>query len=313
LGRVRPIMKMISLNKVRSKKNSKKNEEYDIIKIMGFINKKCSIGIKILQAFEICFEGFKILTASSSGGRRRDHYDFSITVEELSTKLQHSWTVEHKGTQKKASLGDPPWKGGVQFYNGGMEKFTITEEYAKFWYDTFISSDRFREEFNISEDIPTPDYITWRNNDAKVQGNPKTEFGVALKKNVRDKLGHNKSLIAHRNEFVPMFINLIKTSNSEILETLKVEILEIAKKTLEQKDAWLEINGNIDSDSDNDIPFTFKWTKKLTISQIISISIDEETKSDFTGKVESDLGYPIKFIIRWGKGAGFSNLRMDLK
>jgi hypothetical protein len=304
-------MKMISLNKVRSKKNSKKNEEYDIIKIMGFINEKCFIGIRILQAFEICFEGFKILTASSSGGRRRDHYDFSITVEELSTKLQHSWTVEHKGTQKKASLGDPPWKGGVQFYNGGMEKFTITEEYAKFWYDTFISSDRFREEFNISEDIPTPDYITWRNNDAKVQGNPKTEFGVALKKNVRDKLGHNKSLIAHRNEFVPMFINLIKTTNSEILETLKVEILEIAKKTLEQKDAWLEINGNIDSKSD--IPFTFKWTKKLTISQIISISIDEETKSDFTGKVESDLGYPIKFIIRWGKGAGFSNLRMDLK
>jgi hypothetical protein len=302
---------MISLNKVRSKKNSKKNEEYDIIKIIGFINEKCSIGIRILQAFEICFEGFKILTASSSGGRRRDHYDFSITVEELSTKLQHSWTVEHKGTQKKASLGDPPWKGGVQFYNGGMEKFTITEEYAKFWYDTFISSDRFREEFNISEDIPTPDYITWRNNDAKVQGNPKTEFGVALKKNVRDKLGHNKSLIAHRNEFVPMFINLIKTPNSGILETLKVEILEIAKKTLEQKDAWLEINGNIDSKSD--IPFTFKWTKKLTISQIISISIDEETKSDFTGKVESDLGYPIKFIIRWGKGAGFSNLRMDLK
>jgi hypothetical protein len=304
-------MKMISLNKVRSKKNSKKNEEYDIIKIIGFINEKCSIGIRILQAFEICFEGFKILTASSSGGRRRDHYDFSITVEELSTKLQHSWTVEHKGTQKKASLGDPPWKGGVQFYNGGMEKFTITEEYAKFWYDTFISSDRFREEFSISEDIPTPDYITWRNNDAKVQGNPKTEFGVALKKNVRDKLGHNKSLIAHRNEFVPLFINLIKTKNSEILETLKVEILEIAKKTLEQKDAWLEINGNIDSKSD--IPFTFKWTKKLTISQIISISIDEETKSDFTGKVESDLGYPIKFIIRWGKGAGFSNLRMDLK
>ena len=302
---------MISLNKVRSKKNSKKNEEYDIIKIIGFINEKCSIGIRILQAFEICFEGFKILTASSSGGRRRDHYDFSITVEELSTKLQHSWTVEHKGTQKKASLGDPPWKGGVQFYNGGMEKFTITEEYAKFWYDTFISSDRFREEFSISEDIPTPDYITWRNNDAKVQGNPKTEFGVALKKNVRDKLGHNKSLIAHRNEFVPLFINLIKTKNSEILETLKVEILEIAKKTLEQKDAWLEINGNIDSKSD--IPFTFKWTKKLTISQIISISIDEETKSDFTGKVESDLGYPIKFIIRWGKGAGFSNLRMDLK
>lgn len=311
MGRVRPIMKMISLNKVRSKKNSKKNEEYDIIKIIGFINEKCSIGIRILQAFEICFEGFKILTASSSGGRRRDHYDFSITVEELSTKLQYSWTVEHKGTQKKASLGDPPWKGGVQFYNGGMEKFTITEEYAKFWYDTFISSDRFREEFNISEDIPTPDYITWRNNDAKVQGNPKTEFGVALKKNVRDKLGHNKSLIAHRNEFVPMFINLIKTPNSGILETLKVEILEIAKKTLEQKDAWLEINGNIDSKSD--IPFTFKWTKKLTISQIISISIDEETKSDFTGKVESDLGYPIKFIIRWGKGAGFSNLRMDLK
>ena len=95
------------------------------------------------------------------------------------------------------------------------------------------------------------------------------------------------------------------------MDVLKIEILEIAKKILEHKDAWLEINGNVDSNCD--IPFTFKWTKKLTISQIFSITIDEETKSDFTGKIESDLDYPIKFIIRWGKGTGFSNLRMDLK
>jgi hypothetical protein len=302
---------MIGLTKVRSKKNSKKNEEHDIIKIIDFINENCSIGTRILQAFELCFVGFKILKATNSGGRRRDHHDFNLTVEDLNTRIQYSWTVEHKGTQKKASLGDPPWKGGVQFYNGGMEKFTITEEYAKFWYDTFIASNRFRHEFEIPDNIPTPDYITWRNNDAKVQGNPKTEFGIALKKNVRDKLGHNKSLITYRNEFVPSFINLIKTAKPEILDVLKIEILEIAKKILEHKDAWLEINGNVDSNCD--IPFTFKWTKKLTISQIFSITIDEETKSDFTGKIESDLDYPIKFIIRWGKGTGFSNLRMDLK
>lgn len=309
MGRIRPITRMSVINRVRSKKNSKNNEEYDILKIISFINEKCYIGTRIVQSFEECFVDFKILKAMNSGGRRRDHYDFNIIVEDLNTKLQHAWTVEHKGTQKKESNGNPPWKGGVQFYNGGMEKFTIAEEYAKFWYDTFISSGRLREEFDIPRDIQTPDYITWRNNDAKVQGNPKTLFGIALKKNARDKLGHNKSLLSHRNEFVPLFINLIKTKKPEILETLKVEILEISKKILDQKDAWLEINGNIDSN----IPFTFKWTKKLTITQITSIFVDEESKTDFTGKVESDLGYQIKFIIRWGKGAGFSNLRMDLK
>jgi hypothetical protein len=295
---------MSILTKVRSKKNSKKNEEYDTNKIIKFINTLCETGVKISQQFESVFIGYKILNAISSGGRRKDHHDFTLTIEEIDTKLIHCWNVEHKGTQKKSTIDAPPWKGGVQFYNGGMEKFKIAEEYAKYWYDLFIATERLREEFDIPKDIQTPDYITWRNNDAKTQGDPKTPFGITLKKNVRDKLG--SSLINHRNEFVPLFINHIK-SKPEILDSLKEEILEITKKILEQKDAWLEINGNIDSG------FTFKWSKKLTISKVTSISFNEETKSDFTGRVDSDLDYPINFIIRWGKGAGFSNLRVDLK
>lgn len=304
---------MRAMDKVRNKPCAKKNEECDIIKIVRLINEKCP---KILNAFESVFIKYKILNAIASGASRRDHHDFKITVEEIDTKLQHLWTVEHKGTQKKATPNSPPWKGGVQFYNGGMEKFKIAEEYAKSWYEMFIASECLRKEFDIPNDISTPDYDTWRNKDAKTQGNPKTPFGVALKKSVREKFGPKSSLIEHRNKFVPSFIKLVET-DTKIMDTLKDEILEISKKTFEQKDAWLEINGNVDVDvdvdADVDSEFTIKWTKKLTISQITSISFDEKTKSDFTGKVESDLGYPIKFIIRWGKGAGFSNLRVDLK
>lgn len=296
---------MSTIDKVRNKTRAKKNEECDIIKIVKLINEKCP---KILNAFESVFIKYKILNAIASGASRRDHHDFKITVEEIDTKFQYLWTVEHKGTQKKATPNSPPWKGGVQFYNGGMEKFKIAEEYSKSWYAMFIASECLRGEFNIPNDILTPDYDTWRNKDAKTQGNPKTPFGVALKKSVRGEFGPKSSLIEHRNKFVPSFIKLVET-DTKIMDTLKDEILEISKKTFEQKDAWLEINGNIDIDSE----FTIKWSKKLTISKITSISFDEETKSDFTGKVESDLGYPIKFIIRWGKGAGFSNLRVDLK
>ena len=89
---------MSTIDKVRNKTRAKKNEECDIFKIVKLINEKCP---KILNAFESVFIKYKILNAIESGASRRDHHDFKITVEEIDTKLQHLWTVEHKGTQKK--------------------------------------------------------------------------------------------------------------------------------------------------------------------------------------------------------------------
>jgi len=171
----------------------------------------------------------------------------------------------------------------------------------------FIASDRLREEFKISDEIPTPDYETWRNQDAKTHGKPQTPFGKALKKNVEYINGEKKYLIKQRNQFMPLFIQHIQTKRPELIDLLKEEILEIAKNAFQQKDAWLQIFGHVDGD------FDFKWSPKLSISEITEISFDKETTSDFTGNVISDCTYPIEYIIRWGNGTGISNIRVDLK
>lgn len=299
----------ISTPSHRTKGRAKKNEEYDLQAIIRFLNDPSSSkGIEMRYAFQAAFPDWEIVETRSVGGGRGQHYDFQILVAHAETGEQVWWNVEHKGSQKgHYREGLPPWDGGVQFLNAGMEKFSISDEYARFWYERFIVSGRLREEFKIDDDIMTPDYETWRNRDAKIQGDPKTPFGKALKANVRAVLGEKASLLAHRDEFVPLFIKHIQTERPELIDLLKEEILEIAKKTFEQKDVWLQIFGNIDGD------FDFKWSPKLDISEITEISFDKNTKTDFTGNVVSDCAYPITFIIRWGKGAGFSNLRVDLK
>ena len=89
------------------------------------------------------------------------------------------------------------------------------------------------------------------------------------------------------------------------METLKAEVLATAKNVLKEKDYWLQINGDINGN------FYCKWSTPLTITTITDVKKIE--CSDVLFEFSTDMGFPINARLRWGKGQGLSNIRIDLK
>ncbi len=84
------------------------------------------------------------------------------------------------------------------------------------------------------------------------------------------------------------------------------EVLPIANYALEQKDYWLTICGNLEDGN-----FNIAWNPKFTIGSINEIVITKKKDIIFEFKCSDD--FTFRGILRWGKGAGFSCLRIDLK
>jgi hypothetical protein len=182
-----------------------------------------------------------------------------------------------------------------------MEKYRFARKYAEAWYNKYIISGTLKNKYNLTSEIPTLD--EWIKNDAKQQDNPKTEFGKELKNVYRAKYGGNKSLIEERNEFVTEFYESITDTD---ITYLKEDITPLLQQSLAQKDIWLQIAGDVHSEK-----FYFEWSPMLIVSEIKNINIIK--RKDIELQIECDNNFSFKGILRWGKGAGFSNLRLDLK
>jgi hypothetical protein len=83
------------------------------------------------------------------------------------------------------------------------------------------------------------------------------------------------------------------------------EVLPIANQALEQKDYWLTIHGSVTGD------FHLAWFPKFTITTINDVIITKNLDIDFEFRCADK--FTFRAILRWGSGAGFSNLRLDLK
>jgi hypothetical protein len=191
-----------------------------------------------------------------------------------------------------------PWTTGVQFHNGGCEKYSIARIYAKIWYDTYIGSGVLKTQWNLT--APIPSFEEWFNKDAKGQGNPKTEFGSELKRKVREARGKNESLRENRAAVNELFNPL----QSDI-DNFKKEIQSVIAPILEMKDYWLTIQGDLDGE------FYCKWYTKFILGNINTINIRKE--HDIWFDILCDDGIQLSSILRWGKGAGFSNIRIDAR
>jgi len=293
----------------RGKALNKKNEEHDITLLLNTINDPLK-GETLRTSFQSSFPEWEVMGARQSdptgkekAGSRGTHYDFQIHVRHPITHPQGTWwKVEHKGSQSyhpiDASL--PPWTGGVQFFNGGMEKYRITMKYAIQWYEMYIASGYLTREYDLSA-YPIPTLEEWIKQDAKVQGDPKTPFGKALKLSVR-KRGLS-SLLALRDEFVKAFVDrLTEQDECELAE----DILPIIQSSFQQKDVWLQVAGNVSSGI-----YHTRWSPALRIQCIRRVRFVQ--KKDVMVELDTDCAHPIQCILRWGKGAGFSNLRLDIK
>ena len=81
--------------------------------------------------------------------------------------------------------------------------------------------------------------------------------------------------------------------------------MPIANHVLEQKDYWLAVFGDLEG------RFNAVWYPKFTINAIDSVLVSK-TK-DIVMAFRGNDGFEFAGILRWGKGAGLSNLRLDLK
>jgi hypothetical protein len=282
----------------RTRSNTGANEEKDISLIVEALHLMNPRGIKIASAFKEEF-GLVILDARPrKGASRGKHYDFEVLISQAgSTGSSDNWMrVEHKGSKNYVPINPThtPWQAGVQFHNGGCEKYSFAKYYAKTWYDLLIGSSAFTTEFNIKADIPS--YEEWFQKDCKAQGTPNTKYGIELKKTVRNS---NGSL---RDKRKMVFAALdIDEHKAQLIK----EVLPIANEALEEKDYWMAIHGDLTGD------FYVKWYPKFRISEIHEVVISKDL--DINMVFHCNDGFSFKGILRWGRGAGFSNLRIDLK
>jgi len=299
--------KDVSPTQKRSKAAAKANEDTDVSTLIHYLNTKESIkGQEMRDAFKTRF-GLTIIGATrhktmnqvkqKQGGGRSIHYDFVLQLADGTER-----TVEHKGEKVKHTidLSLPPWTGGVQFYNGGMEKYRLAQKYAREWYHRFIVSGVLTERYGLTSSIPTEE--EWIAKDAKVQSLAKTPFGKELKKVYQERDGCEKgSLKAERDEFVQGF-----EWSEEDERQLAEDVFPLIQSSFAEKDVWLQIAGSVETGD-----FNFAWRDPIRIQRVERITIEKKKDIEFT--VECDDGVVVLGILRWGYGAGFSNIRIDLK
>lgn len=273
------------------------NETKDIATIINALNTPGSpVGSKIKDAFKQKF-GIEISAARKrQGSNRGTHYDFEIEVGGNGIWKK----VEHKGSQnvRVPSPEEKPWLAGVQFHNGGCEKYSLAKKYALQWYDLYIASGSLKTEFQL--ETPAPSFDDWFQQDCKTQADPKSAFGKELKRKVRAARGPKKSLLEKR-EAVLAALEIGDQEKAAFM----AEVLPIANQALEQKDYWLSIHGNLNGD------FHAAWYPKFLITAINDVTFKKSLDLEITFHCADS--FKFNGILRWGKGAGFSCLRVDLK
>ena len=305
LNKNAPIPVQVNVMKsLRSRHMTKTNEDADIDRIITRINEQMETPTKMSDLGN----ARRIVKAyrSAGSGNRKIHYDFCVDVENPDGSIQTSMRVEHKGSNDKKPI-DPTRRLGVQFHNGSP-KLAVMMTYLSVWYTYWISSGRLSEKYGIQSPVPTLD--EWVKRDAMVQGDPKTPYGVELKRLARERNGVTSSLVEERDEFMENIFKKEMISNED-LEELKKNVLETANKCLQEKDLWLQIAGNIHGDETD---FYHLWTPKMSlIESIDNVEIKLESKKNVEFVFDCNEGMKIVGIMRWGKGQGFSNFRFDLK
>jgi hypothetical protein len=280
----------------RTRDRAGAQEVEDIRNLVGAIQTRSAAGIKLTDSFKAQF-GDDILDARARKGNRGVHYDFEVLVG----PVPGTWRrVEHKGSAAFTPISptDTPWAAGVQFHNGGCEKYSICEQYARAWYTTHVGSGALTAEWSIA--APIPSFEEWYAKDAKVQGDPKTAFGKELKAAVRGVRGDRGSLLEKREAVLAAF-----TPTEEELRTLGVEAIVVLNEALDQKDYWLTIHGDPAGD------FYCRWWPQFRLGAPLSVVMRKERDVYFDVTCEGDFRFSL--LLRWGKGAGFSNLRMDAR
>lgn len=296
------VIKKLSGPKIDGRHTAKIDESKRVKWICDNINNNTELGLKIKTKYTELFK--KDISNVIFKGTNGRHYDILITNTDGSLKK-----CEEKGSKKyrKIETMKKPWENSVQIYNGPGNKFSIGRKYARFWYDNVVCDTAIKEKYNIEYTIPT--FEDWET-DAYSCGDPKTQYGRALKKTYRE-IHPNSSLGGKGNSSYDYRLNVnnkfILAFSDKEKKTMINEIQEKMNAILVEKECWLQTTGEIDQD------FNFKWYNKIEVPVIQDITILYKKGSDITFNITTDSPFIMKGIIRFGKGTGFSNIRVDIK
>jgi hypothetical protein len=276
-----------SLNKV--------NEAARINFIIKNINDRTVFGDKLRTSYTEKFEK-EILEAVNHGGDLKSHYDFIIKHTD-GTEIK----CEEKGSENKKLMNKSPWENSVQVFNGSGKKFSVARKWAEEWYNKVTTLPEIIETYSTG---PPPSIEEWLKKDAFVCGDPKTEYSKKLKKEYRalypkcSMNGFGKSPYDYRKLVNPSF-----SFDQTDKETLIKETQEILDAIFPEKGCWLQTSGN-------DETMKFKWWGEIDAPKIKGVKMKYSTDLDFIYECDT---LTLQAKLRFGKGCGFSNVRLDIK
>lgn len=263
------------------------------------------------QGFKKDYQDFynKEIKEIKNTGTRKKHYDFLI-IHTDGTSIR----CEEKGNKGKydLDLSETPWQKAVQRVNGNPKDFNICRIFAKLWYDTIIYSEHINS--MIGNILPIPSFDEWYKGDCCTQGNPKTEWGMQNKTNVKEKWKDgNKSISLNKRNGVPidgraLIIDGFKGSfTNDVKENLLQEIHTKLNYFMNEKDIWITTCGQVPN-------INYRFWNKFEPEKIEDIVIKYNKGSDIIFScITEDKKNNFECYLRWGKGCGFSNLRFDIR
>lgn len=294
------------------RETAKKDEEIRLKLICDYVNNNTSIGVKIKEHYKKKFN--KEIKKMEVYAKLKDHFDILITHTDGSKKK-----CEEKGTKTfYSNLNEikKPWQYSVQIFNGIGNHYKIGRMFSRIWYDNNIYPGKVKEEYNIES--PIPSYEEW-SKDAFRCGEPKTDYVIELKKKFRETHGPKTSMNSYLsvNGFIPNNFDYRKSVIKELKNLYTDKIKKIFIKEVQEKfntfykhkECYLQTTGNIQTEN-----FTFKWFDKIEIPKVTDIIMKDnslDVEFDIIKESKDNINYSL--ILRFGKGAGFTNIRIDTK
>ena len=136
---------------------------------------------------------------------------------------------------------------------------------------------------------------------------PNPDYGKELTKKYQTRHGKT-SMNGKKNSPKDYRIEVIKefTLDDNLKNILIKEVQKRLDEIMGEKDVWLQTTGDIETDK-----FSFKWSKNIVSQKIKDVVLLPKSDINFLFNCEDEKSF--KCILRFGKGTGFSNIRLDFK
>lgn len=263
------------------------NEEPNFIKMLT--NNK--INVKNIDKFEV------------AGGRSL-HYDIKMGFNDGTEPKG----IEHKGiTGKSKTDEERPWSTTPQLLNAPYNFTSISEQYCKLWWETYIPL--------LKENYPSlperPSYEKFISGDAST-GKPQTDFGKFLKQ-IRESDTNEKDFI---NTLTALSIRYLfeYLIDENMLEQLRIDCEKKMNAALGEKHFWLNAYyPTMDTIEPEywhmtvtpkiyNLKVDIDWGGETAPKFILKYNLSSNPEKIFEGEAR----------LRWGNGTGIANIRWNL-